>query len=63
MAMNKINSQVEYELSADSKTLTLKIKLVPGKVTEKHNVILATSGGNQTIEHGIKIGLNVYRPE
>ena len=59
--MTNMTNQITYELAKDHKTLTLVIKLIPGKVTDKGNIILATSGGNQTIEGGVKIGLNVYR--
>ncbi len=61
--MPAINSQIAYELSKDGKTLTLTLKLIPGRVTEKGNTVLATTGGNQALSNGAKIGLTVYKPK
>ena len=60
--MGTLAQGITWEVSKDGKTLTLVIHLKPGKLTEKGNRILATTGGNQSIGD-MKVGLNVYRPE
>lgn len=61
--MAKLGNNVEYSVDKDVLTIKINLKERLGKSASGKNTIVASTGGNQTVEGGYKVGVNVFVKE
>jgi hypothetical protein len=58
--MDNLGTNIKYRIDGDKLTLEVDLSKRFGKSASGKTTIIASSGGNQDIGDGIKVGLNIY---
>ena len=58
--MKDLGTNIQYSVEGSKLTMVVDLSKRFGKSSSGKTTIIASSGGNQDIGEGIKVGLNIY---